>query len=285
MSQANQLLGAEYQLYRNSKTNDMVIRTIGYSLPTVLHTLIQTVTPTTHFPSKRGMRQTPRGRSLEAALAPALAAPDKVVTARQLPGLKPSALRWLYQTNSYLPRGPHRSKIVVLGFYNDSPSQLDLTEFMTRYRSDGIDAGFVVEQLNGGGYNPDNPNDVANFVVQYAAAMTYPTPIVFYSIGGNMQWDHTGQPLADDMDLVWMNKLLVDLAPPHTLIIGYGEPEMNLPEGYARALCDQYARLGVRGITVLVASGQDGVGEGECVNHGVFRFRPEFPSTCTCGIL
>jgi hypothetical protein len=29
VSQANQLLGASYQLYRNAKTNDTIIRTVG----------------------------------------------------------------------------------------------------------------------------------------------------------------------------------------------------------------------------------------------------------------
>jgi tripeptidyl-peptidase-1 len=30
VSQANKLLGASYQLYRNSKTNDTIVRTVGY---------------------------------------------------------------------------------------------------------------------------------------------------------------------------------------------------------------------------------------------------------------
>ena len=60
MSKANQLLGASYQLYQNSKTNDTVLRTVGYALPTVLHTRIRTVAPTTYFPYTRGVRHTPR---------------------------------------------------------------------------------------------------------------------------------------------------------------------------------------------------------------------------------
>ena len=283
VSQANQLLGAAYQLYRNSKTNDTIIRTVGYALPKVLHSHIQTVAPTTYFPSTRRTRQTSRRRS--SGVAPAT---EKVMTARQLlqPGLTPSSLRWLYQTDVYRPSEPYRSKIGVLGFFDDYPSQLDLTEFMTRYRSDGIDAKFTVEQWNGGGYNPDNPDDLANLGIQYAAAITYPTPLVFYSVGGNREWDRYDRILAEDMDLVWINKLLIESSPPQTIIIGYGEPEQNLPPGYALSVCDLYAKLGVRGITVLVASGQDGVGDGDCVNaDGIVQFMPEFPSSCTCSVL
>jgi hypothetical protein len=38
------------------------------------------------------------------------------------------------------------------------------------------------------------------------------------------------------------------------------------------AVCDLFAQLGVRGITVLVGSGVHGVGAGNCV-----RFIPDFP--------
>ena len=38
VSKANQMLGASYQVYQNSKTNKTIIRTVGYSLPAVLHT-------------------------------------------------------------------------------------------------------------------------------------------------------------------------------------------------------------------------------------------------------
>ena len=54
VSQANQLLGATYQLYRNVNTNETIIRTVGYRLPTALHAHIQTVAPTTNFPSEIG---------------------------------------------------------------------------------------------------------------------------------------------------------------------------------------------------------------------------------------
>ena len=53
VTQASELLGASYQLYRNMNTNETIIRTVGYSLPDVLHTHIQTVMLTTRFPQWR----------------------------------------------------------------------------------------------------------------------------------------------------------------------------------------------------------------------------------------
>ena len=285
VSQANQLLGASYQLYRNLKTNDTIIRTVGYALPTALHAHILTVTPTTHFPSTRGMRHKVHRRSSGAAPAPAQAASGRNVTARELPGITPSAMRWLYKSNTYKPTLPWWNSLGILGIYQDYPSQSDLTDFMAMYRSDGIDADFRVEKVNGGGYNPNNPSDTANFGIQYAAAMSYPTPLTFYSIGNDTEWDRDGRPIVMDIYLEWFSNILEDPYPPPTISISYGEPEKNLPIAYARSLCDLYARLGARGVTVLVASGLDGVGAGECLNsRGRVQFIPEFPSSCMCGV-
>jgi tripeptidyl-peptidase-1 len=57
LAQANTLLGASYQTYRHTETNESVIRTVGYSLPAALHEHVQTVAPTTYFGSPRPFRQ------------------------------------------------------------------------------------------------------------------------------------------------------------------------------------------------------------------------------------
>ena len=284
ISQANQLLDASYQLYRNLKTNETVIRTVGYALPTILHTHIRTVAPTTHFPSVMGMRQTPRRRSIRAAPAQAQVASEKVVT-RQVPGITPSAMRWLYKTNTYRPTLPYPNSLGILGIYGDYPSQSDLTDFMAMYRSNGIDAEFQVENVNGGKNSPNNPGDAANFGIQYAAAIAYPTPLIFYNISGDTEWDRDSRPIVTDMYLEWFGNILEQPFPPLTISIPYGESEHNLPLDYAMSLCDLYARLGAMGVTVLAASGQDGVGAGDCDEaRGIVQFIPEFPSSCRCSV-
>src|SRR6266702_2884375 len=83
VSQANRLLGASYQLYRHAERNDTIIRTVGYALPAVLHTHIQTVAPTTDFASARVLPQTARRHSVREAAAQAESeqASGKLVTA------------------------------------------------------------------------------------------------------------------------------------------------------------------------------------------------------------
>ena len=54
-------------------------------------------------------------------------------------------------------------------------------------------------------------------------------------------------------------------------------------------MCKLIAVLGVRGASVIFSTGNNGVGNGNCLNEDrsgnkYVRFVPSFPSTCTCGI-
>ena len=119
----------------------------------------------------------------------------KDLTPWLLPGVTPATMRSLYKLSTYKPTLPWRNSLGILGIYDDFPSQLDLTDFMGIYQSDGIDADFRVEKVNSGGNNLNDPRDTADFGIQYAAAMSYPTPLTFYSIGGDTRWDRDDQPV------------------------------------------------------------------------------------------
>ena len=291
VSQANELLGASYQLYRNAKTNDTIVRTVGYSLPAELHAHIKTVAPTTYFPSTRVRRKTPRRRSLGGASAHT--ASEKPVTAlstRAFVGMiDPDFLRWQYRTFPYQATANGRNRLAVVGFNGQFPSQEDLTEFMTRFSPHTQAATFTVERVNGG-VNIPNYSELANTDVQYAAAMAYPTPLIFYSVGGQLVWEQgeglPNEPITGDQYLEWFGHVFREENIPQTISISDGEIELALPPEYAANLCFLFAILGAQGVTVLTASGNEGVGEGECITHeGFHRFKAEFPSSCACGVL
>ncbi|KAH9011132.1 peptidase S8/S53 domain-containing protein [Lactarius hengduanensis] len=69
---------------------------------------------------------------------------------------------------------------------------------------------------------------------------------------------------------------------PQTISISFGIDERKLPREYAKALCILFAQLGTRGVSVLVPSGDEGVGHGgNCKDEsGNHRFAPEFPASC-----
>ncbi|KAH8980575.1 subtilisin-like protein [Lactarius hatsudake] len=288
VSQANEMLGASYQLYRHAKVNDTIIRTVSYALPDVLHAHIQAVAPTTYFTSTRTLRQTSRRRSVEAAaaLAEAKATSDEpvMVLSSRDDYVTPSELHWLYKTFAYDPTAADRNTLGVFGYKKQYPSQTDLTIFMTHLRSDVQPpslATFTVELVNGGEYDKDTPGKEANLDVQYASAMAYPTPIIFYSVGGSEKWSADGsKPLPGDADLESLDYLLKKTVIPQTISISYGTYERGVPQEYAKALCILFAQLGARGVSVLLPAGDSGVGE-NCENEsGNVRFVPEFPASC-----
>ncbi|KAH8979692.1 subtilisin-like protein [Lactarius akahatsu] len=261
VSQANDLLGASYQLYTHTKTNETIVRTLGYSLPVVLHGHVQTVAPTTFFSSPLTQWQTPRKRSDVAAVRP-----GKSPSRRDDADVTLASLRWLYSTVTYVPSAMDRNKVGVTGYNEEYPSPADLKSYMLKYRPDGIDATYVVELVNGGKYDPSNPGTEANLNIQLSEGMTYPTPHIFYSTKTSPSGDHF---------LAWLNAVLGGQNVPQTITTSYGFFENAFPRRYAIQVCYLFAQLGARGASVLFASGDDGVGRGDCI-----RFTPIFPATC-----
>jgi len=286
VSQANELLGASYRLYRHTGTNDTtILRTIGYALPAVLHTHVQTVVPTTHFASMRNLLQSPQRRTV-GATADMASRELGTVLPRSNDMVKPSDLRWLYRTVAYEPVATDRNVLGVAGYLNDYPSPADLTRFMTECRTDAIDATYTVEKVNGGLYYPNRPTPEAGQNMQYAQAMAYPTRHIFYSTGGTMSaMPDTRLPAPGDLFLAWLAFMINMPNPPQTISTSYGLDEKFTPVEYATALCNLFGHLGARGVSVIFPSGNQGVGGGDCKVNGRVQFTPLFPASCMCGIL
>ncbi|KAI9453705.1 subtilisin-like protein [Lactarius psammicola] len=278
VSRANDLLGASYQFYKHVKTNETIVRTIGYALPAALHGHVQTVAPTTSFDSPRTGWQIPRKRFSGAAAGLAEAASGEPVTllsSRDVNVLTtPSYLSWLYSTWVYSPTATDRNMLGIVGFLREYPSLMDLRLFMGKYRSKWADATFTVVLANGGQYDQNNPGDEANLDMQYAQGLAYPTRHVFYSTG-------RGPSGQENWNLSWLEYILKEEIVPQTISISYGNDEKDYSREDAVYLCDLFLQLASRGVSVLVATGDNGVGKGDCKDSsGRVQFVPTFPGTC-----
>ncbi len=270
VSQAKEMLGESYQLYRHAGTNDTaILRTVGYALPTVLHAHVQTVVPTTFFASARALQQTPHRHSAGAAGPPAKAEPREpvmVLSSNDGPeGVTPEAVRRLYNTYTYEPTRIVKNELGIAGFINEFPSPTDLTSFMTLFRPNAVDATFFVELINNGWFDQSQPGTEGNLNMQYAQAIAYPTTHVFYSIGGEARWSLSdGEVAPDDQFFVWLTYMIIQPNIPRTITISYGINEKNVPAQYARSICNLFAQLGACGVSILFSTGDNGVGEGDC---------------------
>ncbi|SLM34572.1 tripeptidyl peptidase protein [Lasallia pustulata] len=84
--------------------------------------------------------------------------------------------------------------------------------------------------------------------------------------------------------LTWLNYVLAQPDLPQTISTSYGDDEQTVPYAYATLACQQFAQLGARGITLLFASGDSGVGPtGACLSNdgkNTTMFLPSFPASC-----
>lgn len=137
VEQAETMLDAKYNVYKNIKTGSFVVRTESYSLPTVLHGHIDVITPTTHFGDMGAMGRT---SFLSSDIPPAQAVDigqfkgptSKSSNTTTIPAscsiiITPICLTTLYNTAGYTPSATDTNKLGVAGYLGEFANTEDLT--------------------------------------------------------------------------------------------------------------------------------------------------------------
>ena len=287
VAQANKLLGASYELYYHTWSNDTILRTVSYALPAVLHMHVNTIAPTTAFTSMRLLQQTPISHSGKEALENVTSRVASDVLSRvDEPFVDPAFLRWLYKMPFNNPTPTDENKLGIAGLANTIPSQNDLDIFMASFRSDvrlssPLNQIVNVVPVNNGADHRRPPGKQANANTQYSVALTFPIQIEYYTIGGRMKTSSDG-PEDGDAYIEWL-QYMIDLDNvPRTISVPYYTREKDLPQQYASSVCRLFELLGARGVSILVASGDHGVGLDTIRRR--FEFSTSFPASCACGV-
>ncbi|KAF5333534.1 hypothetical protein D9611_002701 [Ephemerocybe angulata] len=291
---AEKMLGTKYNIWKHDESGDTLVRTTSYSLPKSLHAHIDVIQPTTMF-----SRFNPLATTLHLPDAPLRAAitykaPSRASDAR-LASIDPACsasitvncLKQLYNAVGYVPKAPEKNSIGVTGYLEEFANENDLKAFYAEQVPEAVNSTFKVISVNGGenSQDPFSAGFEANLDVQFAFGLTYPTPGTFWSTGGRPPFKPDLIVTENTNDFVLKQKDV-----PYVISTSYGEPEQSVPEAYARRVCNSFAQLGARGISILFSSGDGGVGDGwddptqtKCkTNDGrnVTRFMPTFPATC-----
>lgn len=193
--------------------------------------------------------------------------------------ITPTCLSHLYSFSS-VSQTQTTGKIGIAGFLEQWPSKSDIKTFMSDLAVFSNTAETYTCTLVNGGTCPSSgsgyPGTEANLDVQYVRAITAKIPNVFYSVGGSPPWlgsgTNTNEPYLEFLDYLLA---LDDSALPNTLSISYGDDESTVPLAYADNACNLFSQLGARGVSVLVASGDSGVGS-DCSS----TFQTSFPAAC-----
>lgn len=151
---------------------------------------------------------------------------------------------------------------------NYSPS--DLTGFQTNFL---LPVQGVAKDI--GGYNSSfvcttqsSSCEEANLDVQYLMSQSQVTPTTYY-------YDSSSQFM-----LAWATALNSMTNPPLVNSVSYGTYENTVPKSYAMATETQFQYLALRGVTIVVSSGDDGVaGSNAQSSASSCGYYPQWPAS------
>lgn len=146
-------------------------------------------------------------------------------------------------------------------------------------------AGGVID--NGTNHADDGTGLEGNLDSEYILGVGYPLSLTTWSTGGRnptFMPDLSTPDNSDEPFLTWADYILSQENIPQVISSSYGDSEQTMSRSYAQAVCNEFAQLGARGVTLLFASGDYGVGDnGTCyssADNTTYEFLPSFPSSC-----
>mmetsp|Transcript_35007 Transcript_35007/g.46241 ORF Transcript_35007/g.46241 Transcript_35007/m.46241 type:complete len:650 (-) Transcript_35007:489-2438(-) len=253
VAQAEALLDAEYYLLTHPERDMSVRRCPSYSLPQEIADYIDFVSPTIRVPNLSYLTKTVTEEQLSAGSHP-------MVT--------PEILRTMYGVDSYTGTAENNS-VAVTAFLEEYFSTDDLEQFWAEYSPDNLGTTVKVK-----GYNDESdPGSEAELDIQYVTAMAPGVSPEFWSFAGRSP----DPSLENEPFLQFMIALNNQTDPPLVVSSSYGEDEMSTSWAYAERINVEFMRAALRGVTLIFASGDSGVGstwDYECSEH----FMPQWPA-------
>jgi tripeptidyl-peptidase-1 len=289
------MMKTKFLTYRHVLDNRSdAIRTTKVELPRNVMPHIKMIHPTTRFIQIREQSSDIsriRDEPLAVARFEASANEHQVAPSQSCNyTITPTCLRELYNIKGVEIKDPSKvGSIGVAGFLRQYARFNDLDAFVAKDAPWASGTNFTWSAINGGVLDQDytGSSTEANLDIQYTIALSYPVKNHFFTTGGKGPWvADLDQPSATDNQnepyLEFFQYLLGEKDIPHTISISYGENEQSVPPSYAKTVCDLIAQLGTRGTSVIISSGDTGVGSACQTNDGrnTTRFLPIFPASC-----
>ena len=304
VSAVERLLDTEYSVYQHEDGSHLV-RTSKWSLPAHLHEHIEAVVPTNSFFRPAPRRSTVMtvdspGLSKAALQLPSASNPSSDLSVAQVcnaTNVTPLCLRTLYGTVDYTPQVPGKNRVGLTDYLSEANNRSDTYLFLKQFRPEAAAEAysFNVEVIAGGDdqQTPDNATQLAagkdlegNLDAETIIGIDYPTPLTAYTTGGSPPFipDLFTPTDSNEPYLTWLQYVLAQETIPQVISTSYADDEQTVPYSYAKTVCNSFAQLGARGVSLFFGSGDSGVGEsGDCLtNDGTNRstFLPEFPTSC-----
>jgi tripeptidyl-peptidase-1 len=282
---ANKMLDTKFSWYISDEAKPKkILRTLEYSVPDDVAQQINLVQPTTRFAAIRANHET-------ANEIPGLFFATAVNTTVNCDAtITPQCLENLYKID-YTPDPKSGSKVAFASYLEEYARYSDLALFEKNILPEAVGENFTVVQYNGGLNNQTSADDSgeANLDLQYIVGMSHPLPVTEFSTGGRGPWvadldqpdeaDSANEPYLEFLQSV-LKMSQSEL--PQVISTSYGENEQSVPKSYALSVCNLFAQLSSRGVSIIFSSGDSGTGSACLSNDGrnITKFQPQYPATC-----
>ena len=298
VSSIEKLLDTKYSVYEHTD-GDFIVRTPSWSLPLHLHEHIDAIQPTNSFFRPRQQASTikkiPDFVINHAKASPSATGSALAVCDQELVTLL--CLRTLYGTIDYTPKVPGKNKVGLNNFLGESNNRSDVHLFLEQYRPEAAAAAYQFKiEIIANGNNEQTQENITeledgkdlegNLDAETILGIDWPTPLTAFTTGGSPPYDPDLNTPTDTNEpyLTWLNHVLSQSDLPQVISTSYADDEQTVPYSYAKSVCNGFAQLGARGISLFFASGDGGVGgDGTCFSNdgkNTSTFVPLFPSSC-----
>ncbi|KAG7285932.1 hypothetical protein NEMBOFW57_008228 [Staphylotrichum longicolle] len=317
VGELGRILNTTYYQYTDVNGQDAQVACEAYHLPLSVASLIDYITPTLPHASARS----PERKRTTARVNTSYTRRTRDVTSSPEPFdcrkyTTPSCLRDIYGIPAQ-PRAPHPDNtfgVFQLAWVTWRPEDLD--SFFSRFQPELVGRRPLVERIDGGylqyDYNVTAFNLEPDLDFSYAMALTGSQPVVNLQVGDMFKLGNINNMLAafdkyycgaldPSIDPVFPDPLpggynkstdCGTVAPPNVISISYSWNEADFPPEYLRRQCNEFLKLGLMGVTVVVSSGDTGTkagpapgmcndpasGSANATNSG--RFSPQWPASC-----
>ena len=298
------LLDTKYSVFKHDH-GDYLVRTPEWSLPKHLHEHIDVIQPTNSFFRPRQQGSTVKKVQEISKIdwyplphpSPSPSGPPDVGKACNTSAVTPLCLRTLYGTIDYVPQAASKNKVGINNFLGESNNRSDVQLFLERYRPEAAAAAYQFKTViidNGNNeQTQETPDELTagkdlegNLDAETIIGIDYPTPLITFNTGGSPPFvpDLTTPTDTNEPYLTWLNYVLSQKDLPQSISTSYADDEQTVPISYAKSVCNGFAQLGARGISLFFGSGDSGVGEdAKCLTNdgkNSSTFLAMFPTSC-----
>lgn len=233
--------------------NPMVLISISY---VQVAAAIDFVSNTIHFPNIKAnfLMMSPAG---------------DVHVVRQSGNIQPQTIWQFYGVNDTIVKAPVTQSLFEALGQSFSPSDLQLFQQQFSLQRNAVKTVIGPNDPSECSTDPNNCAE-ANLDVQYMMAMAQNSATTFWSMSASSQ-----DPFYD-----WIIALSSTSNPPHVHSISYGSIATEDPKNDMLRFNVEACKLGLKGVTITVSSGDDGVANFEARNDpSQCGFNPSFPAT------